>query len=329
MAQSWENKDYELVEPEEAGSSQRASSDDNIGTKPTWKLPPKPLLPRSQANLAQSITIKTLVMAYSLAACLVLLIQLRLLLPDIKIDHGAILLSNDTNMSVRRVPTSPISCDLLTANAGVLEKAFTIDLRSQLHLSFATAKFIDVVWDLVIGQGGRLLLAWISYVVFMDGLARLMETSSISFQLYASIVFETSSLISVWYSLKAISTGHGWRGRAFLAWFGLAIMYVLGYSTLMSAATGYLNPSTIRYRVGDDTLIQPYSDEITHCLRIMHAPAGGLDEGYIVQGPSDKELDQSVHTNSLRSKYQFFYMLYWKGRGESLIDIFSLFTSNI
>ena len=316
MAESSENGDYDLVQARQVDSSQNSFDDDIIGTKPTWTLPPKPLPARSQVSFHQSIVFASLVTAFSLTTLLVLLSQIRFLLPERDFRTG----SDIAAFLHSRVIPSSISCDLVSTNASAFENAFTIDLRSQIQLSFATAKFIDVVWDLVIGQGGRFLLAWISYVVFMDGLARLMETSAVSYQLYASVVFETSTLASIWCSLKAVSTGHGWRGRAFLIWFGLATMYVLGYPTLMSAATGYLNPSDIQYRLRNDILVPPDSDALTHCLQVHNAPAIGLDDDYLVQGPSDKKLERLTN-DDLTSNYTFFYTLYRATEGESLVGI--------
>lgn len=272
MVESFEAENIELVQSRGMDSSdqttERAFGDDDIGMKSTLRLPPKFLPPRSQRNFSLSIVIPSLSTIFALVSLSVFLSKLHLLLPD-KTSYGD---NND------------ISCDLTVGNVSAAEKAFTIDLRSQLKLSFATAKFIDVVWDLVIGQGGRLLLAWISYSVFMDGLARMMETSAVSYQLYASMVFETSSLFSTWYSLRAVSTGHGWRGRAFLTWFGFATMYVLGSPTLMSAATGYLNPSRIIYRTEDNRYIPADSDSLRHCFQFANAHLVGLQDGDIAQG---------------------------------------------
>ena len=46
------------------------------------------------------------------------------------------------------------SCDLIEPSDSKLENAL-----SGQHISFAEAKMIDVVWDLLVGQGGRLLMA--------------------------------------------------------------------------------------------------------------------------------------------------------------------------
>ena len=304
MAKSSENGDYQLARDQQVDSSHSNVGDDIIDTKPTWTLPPKALPARGRLGFFRSIFFASLITAFSVATLLVLLTRIRYFLPDSEYWDD-----------------NTVSCDLVSAKASAFENTFTIDLRSSLRLSFAVAKLIDVVWDLVIGQGGRLLLAWISYGVFMDGLTRLMETSAVSYQLYAFIVVETSSLTSIWCSLKAVSTGHGWRGRAFLAWFGLATLYILAYPTLMSAATGYLTPSDIRYRVLSDTLISPDSHDLTACVQIHNAPAIGLDEGYIVLGPP---LDQWPLEKELKSNYTFFNMLLGIAGGKSSIDIFSL-----
>lgn len=287
MSMSSGRESYELVQAQDLASSERHFSDAAC-TKPTLRLPAKLLPPRPRRQFALSLVFPTFIAVFSLAALSILLTQIGRLLPDTDVY---------TNVDITRFGLHLIlpmlkACDLVSTNASTFEQAFTIDLRSSGQISFATAKFIDVVWDLIIGQGGRLLLVWISYVVFMDGLARLMETSVVSYQLYASIVFETSSVGSTWQSFKAVSTGHGWRGRAFFAWFGLATIYVLGYPTLVSASTGYVNPLTIRYRMPDQSLIAPDSEELQHCLQLVNGSAVGLSDGYIVPGPSDKVLEE-------------------------------------
>lgn len=337
MTEPSEIEDYELVAARQMDSSQSTIGDDVVGTKNTWTLPPKAFPARTRVSFCRPIVSASLVTAFSLTTLLVLLTRIRSLLPNKYIPSGpaSVPLVNEYtglgSLGYRPPWSMTISCDLVSGNANAFEDAFSIDLRSPLPLSFAKAKLIDVVWDLVIGQGGRLLLAWISYGVFMDGLTRLMETSTVSYQLYASIVVETSSLASTWCSLKAVFTAHRWRGQAFLAWFGLVTLYVLAYPTLMSAATGYLKPSDIRYRVRNDILIPPNSTELTHCLRIYNAPAIGLHDGYIVLGPSDKELlearDDDGSLKNLRSNYKFFTMLSLTDGGESFIDIFSLVSS--
>ena len=339
MAASSENENYELVQAEQLESSESAFSDDIISTKPNWKLPPKHLTARSQIGFSLFIVIPAVLTAFVVTALSVLLSQIRLWLPDKDFTYApypAPVSNENAPLNyppfkyILRESLNPISCDFLTASISAFENVFIIDLRSQRHLSFATAKFIDVMWDLMVGQKGRFLLVWISYVVFMDGLARLMETSMVFYQLYVFMVFETSSLISIWSSFKAVFTDRGWRGRAFLTWFGLATLYVLRYSTLMSTATGYVQPSNIRYRMPDDDLIPRDSDKLKHCLLVVNGSAPSFYGGYLVPGPSDKELEQSTYTE-MSSKYTLFSMLLLTSMnypGESPIDICAQFSSD-
>ena len=192
MSRSSVSDSYELVQVQNSGSSERTLfDDDDVGTKLTLRLPPKLLPRRPRRQFSLSLVSPALITAFSLAALSTLLVQIGRLIPPTSdyIDGTTF----DDHFGYR-ILSGPISCDLVSTNASAFEQAFRIDLRSSSQLSFATAKFIDVIWDLIIGQGGRLLLAWISYIVFMDGLARLMETSVVSYRLYTSIVFETSSL---------------------------------------------------------------------------------------------------------------------------------------
>ena len=154
----------------------------------------------------------------------------------------------------------------------------------------------------------------------MDGLTRLLETSAVSYQLYATIVFDNSSLQSTWTSLKAVFTGHSWRGRAFLAWFFVASIYVLAFPALMSAATGYLSPSTQGIRMPNQTFVSSTSRDIVNCFYISNGANTLIGLGpneTLVVGPSVQD-------------YDFMLGAYSVGRGygdNSLSSDFPLFMS--
>ncbi|MCJ1266805.1 hypothetical protein MMC22_006690 [Lobaria immixta] len=266
--------------------------------KPTTRLPAKTLPGCRYKYLGFGIV--TLSTGITLIAFTLIIGNIPYWLPsrdsDLYIDYRG-LLSN--------LKESANSCDLTYDNNTMMEKAFTINLRSSMHFTFATAKGVDVMWDLFVGQGGRLLLAWISYIVFMDGLTRLLEASSVSYQLYATMVFDTTSLWSTWSTLKAIFTGHGWRGRAFLAWFFVASIYVLGFPALMSAATGYVSPSTAGLRMPDQTFVSSTSGEIVHCFNITNGALIGLKNETLIFGPSIQDY-QSEPRSSLNLTYPMF-----------------------
>ena len=250
--------------------SRRGCTDDSC-IKPTIRLPAKKL-PLRRAYL--DVVAVAIITIASLFGFYFILRSIHRWLPD-----------RDPSLDITEALST--ACDLITSKSTFIENIFTIDLRVPQQFSFGMAKGVDVLWDFLVGQGGRLLLAWISYKVFMDGLARLMETSLISYQLYANMVFETTSLQTTWHCARAISTGHGWRGRAFLAWFTVATIYVLGFSTLMSAATGYVGSSTASYRMPDNDFVTGGSKSILSCYKItLQDPHGFQLSTKLVKGPS-------------------------------------------
>ena len=178
-----------------------------------------------------------------------------------------------------------VSCDLLFQNGSTFQHAFTIDLRGSTDLTFPQAKAIDVVWQLFVGMGGRLVMALVAYAVFMDGLARIMEDSAVSYQLYASLTFSTTSLLTTGRAVKGVMATKGWRGKMFLAWFAISSIYVLGFPTLISATAGYLKPSTAGFKIDNSTFLTPDSPALKSCYEVHDGALIGLQNGTVVQGP--------------------------------------------
>ena len=44
-------------------------------------------------------------------------------------------------------------------NGSAFQHAFTIDLRGSSELTFPQTKAVDIIWQLVVGMGGRLVMA--------------------------------------------------------------------------------------------------------------------------------------------------------------------------
>ncbi|KAL2054314.1 hypothetical protein ABVK25_005455 [Lepraria finkii] len=160
------------------------------------------------------------------------------------------------------------SCDLQVRSGSSVQGAFTINMRGATHLTFTQAKAIDVIWQLFVGAGGRVVMAWIAYKVFMDGLARQLEGTPMSYQLYASMIFDTNSLFSVWYVLKAVYHTKGCRSKIFLIWFYLSTVYMLGFPTLTSAMAGYLTPSLTGFKMKDNTFVTTNNSLLTSCYNV-------------------------------------------------------------
>ena len=180
---------------------------------------------------------------------------------------------------------SSLSCDLLTQNASV-RNAFTLDLRGAAKLTYTEAKVVDVTWQLFVGAGGRFILGWTSYLVFMDGLTRLLEQTPVSYDIYASLTFQTNSVLTAFYALKAVVTAKGWRGKTFLTWFVISSIYVLGFPTLMSATGGYVTPSTSIFSMPNGNLLASNSDQLLSCYNMSAGLLIDLPENNtLVMGP--------------------------------------------
>ncbi|KAI4176343.1 MAG: hypothetical protein LQ343_001082 [Gyalolechia ehrenbergii] len=257
-----ENSDlsaYELIQ--RTGTATQSfpapsESDDDL-VKPTSILPPKPLPGRPKyrrfivASLITIITIITLALLLSM------------------IDDWV----PEKYYWWKGVEPIGTSCDLVnTKDSSRLQRAFQINLRGGAQLSFAQAKLIDLFFDLLVGQGGRLFLAAISYIVFMDALLRSMEITPIPYKLYASLVFSPTSLIATWHSIRAVSTTKGWRAKTYLIWCALAMLYVLVFPTLIETATGYVSTSSASLNIGNDTMVMADSKDLISCLNVT----GGL-----------------------------------------------------
>ena len=101
-------------------------------------------------------------------------------------------------------------CDKASVSASA--QRFIIDVRFGGSYTYTQAKLIDVAWDLLVGQGGRLLHAWLlcRYVV-SDALVWTMERSAVPYHYYINLSFSTVSLWSLWSLLRALGRRAGWR----------------------------------------------------------------------------------------------------------------------
>ncbi|KAL8750193.1 MAG: hypothetical protein Q9184_006510 [Pyrenodesmia sp. 2 TL-2023] len=258
--------------------------------KPTSKLPAKILPGRRKYRPFIVVTLITITTIVSISG---LIASIQYTLPE----------TGSSSLSLNKGP----SCDLMyPQNSSRLQSAFQINLRGAAQLSFGQAKLVDLLFDLFVGQGGRLLLGAVSYIVFMDALLRSMEITPVSYKLYASLVFSTNSLTATWHSIKAVSTTKGWRAKAYLIWCAVAMAYVLAFPTLIESATGYVNPSSTGFNMANGTMVMADSDDLTSCLNIT---TGGLllglsENNTVVDGPPLRVFDvYEGRYNYYRSSY--------------------------
>lgn len=107
------------------------------------------------------------------------------------------------------------------------------------EFSFATVKFIDIAWDVIVGRGGQALMVFICYKVHLGGLVHIMESSPVSYELYTVLTFAGGSITTLIALVKRIFSTRRYLAR--MIWLFLSTIYVVLFPTLMAAMTGYVS----------------------------------------------------------------------------------------
>jgi hypothetical protein len=169
--------------------------------------------------------------------------------------------------------------------------------------TFTQVKVVDIAWDLIIGRGGQLLLAWVNYRVFNEWLVYHMELHPTSYKLYAAVAFETTTIGTLGVLAKEfLAFGQG-TWKRFFRWLAilsmlLSTIYVLSFPTLMAAMTGYI------------ATYEPYIEDYDHNLiewrqikQVAHiindAERLGSYSGPLVATTDDEKLLEAIKTCTL------------------------------
>src|SRR5690242_5197561 len=126
-------------------------------------------------------------------------------------------------------------------------------------MTFTQVKVIDVAWDLVIGRGGQMGLAWVNWVVFNEWLVYHLERWRTTYKLYTTVALQTTSWTMLGVSAKEFLCFGGRSWSRFFRWIAMfclfiSTLYVLAFPTLMAAMTGYI------------TTYEPYMEDYDHNL---------------------------------------------------------------
>lgn len=225
-------------------------------------LPPKPLMPLTNAQLS--------LLVVELLTVLALVIT------------GLKMLTVLPNLDIFSVP--PMSQDCGGYSVPSVERRLYINAQVVRGLSFARAKLLDLAWDTIIGQGGKFLHGWVFYRVVASQLTWMMEYSSVPYHFQLDLLFSTVSLSALWSTLRFMSVKRPARAVFFAVWVLLAVSYILAFSSIWSAATGYLNPSTPAYRMADQSYATVQSDSLRLCWVVDTERLNGVVPA-VVPGP--------------------------------------------
>jgi hypothetical protein len=178
-------------------------------------------------------------------------------------------------------------CDIQTASHG--SQKLVIDILVFQNLSFSEAKGIDLVWDMLIGQGGRFILAYLlARFVVADSLIWTMERTNIPYHYYTNFSFSTVSFVSISSAVQILFKKRDWRLVLTALWMVFAVGHIMAFPTIWSAATSYAAPSERRYEVPDGTLVPINSSDLTLCFTTQDERVRdmGWEKGHVEIGPS-------------------------------------------
>ncbi|KAI1879814.1 hypothetical protein JX265_001435 [Neoarthrinium moseri] len=169
------------------------------------------------------------------------------------------------------------------------QATFELDLTFG-QLSFSQAKLIDLGWDTIIGQGGRLLHGWILYrCVIKRFLFYTMERSTVSYDYFMTVWVSRSSLETLLMTVKEFPS----IDKARVLMYSVLLVFFLGYTILFtvlwSTTTGYVNLSRKLYAMPNGDVIPLDSKDLAICW-VLDSVRLGLANGHVELGPVFSEL---------------------------------------
>lgn len=197
--------------------------------------------------------------------------------------------------------------DCAWAATGV-QRWFSVDSIVARGLDFTQAKLLDTAWDLLVGQGGRLVHAWILWRFIIPGsVTRLLEVSSLPYASAIQFAFSPTSLSTLKHSLAATFRQRKGCNVSIAIGLSFLIGHTVSFATLWSVATAYMNPSTEMFKTPDGTYVNPVSEALTLCYSLdvgrLSLPQQELSPGYvpipsIVNGPSLMNISTAIRPES-------------------------------
>jgi len=210
------------------------------------------------------------------------------------------------------------------ASVSATETRFQIDLPVTPPLSFAHAKLIDLIWDLAVGQGGRLLHGWVMYQVATKAIAWMLECSVLSYSVLFSILFPENSFSSLWTLGRSLRRRQRVRVVLMTVFLIFSTLHILFFGAIWSAATGYQSPGTVSFAMADRSWITKDTDTLTVCWAIPpNRPelVGIVDD--VVLGPNFGTVFRSFTDISYNNGWAKENYPKWDGASEDFWNIYS------
>lgn len=143
-------------------------------------------------------------------------------------------------------------------------------------LTYTQAKAIDIIWDLVVGRGGQMLICFLVYPSMRKSLLTALERHPMHMPVVASLAFEHFSVVSWWTTTRELFRRWSWRLFGYL-WM---IVYLLAFGTVVSAMTGYQARMSPYYSEQNSGNLLAYSNvEGMNGVKIKDGHRVGLADG--------------------------------------------------
>jgi hypothetical protein len=167
------------------------------------------------------------------------------------------------------------------------------------NMTFTQVKVTDIAWDLLVGRGGQMGLAWVNWVVLNEWLVFHLERWSTSYKMYSTFALQTTSWTMLGVAAKEfLCFGEKSWARLF-RWLAMAsilisTLYVLAFPTLMAAMTGYITTYVPYVEDSNHDLIEWSNvDEIVRTV-VHGGTAIGFEQDSFFVTVKDAELVQTI-----------------------------------
>lgn len=106
-------------------------------------------------------------------------------------------------------------------------------------MHFPTAKFIDIIWDIVVGRGGQAILGWITYKISSQYLTLAMHEAAVPYSTYEALAFMPPTLTRTIRLMRDLLLNRGRKARLIILWIVLSSLFVISFSSFATAMSGY------------------------------------------------------------------------------------------
>lgn len=169
------------------------------------------------------------------------------------------------------------------------EQSFALDIAYG-NFTFTQAKVIDVTWDTVVGQGGRLVHGWILYCCIIYPLLVLaMETYTATYPYYATLSFSKASFETLVQLLKTLHITKSYSVLLCTILLIYTLAYTLSFSLIWGTATGYISLSHKLYAMPGGDIIPLNSGDLSLCW-VLDPTKLGISAPHIEVGPNFSDI---------------------------------------